>query len=87
MLMELPGDAPLGVALRDYLSLNDPIIEVDLTPNRGDCFGMRGIAREVGVLTRSAVTDPDCGPVSATIEASVPVDLQDPMAVRATSAE
>ena len=50
-LMELPADAPLGQNLREYLDLNDAIIEIDLTPNRGDCFGLRGIAREVGVLT------------------------------------
>jgi phenylalanyl-tRNA synthetase beta chain len=49
-LMELPNDAPVGVDIRDYLSLNDSIIEVDLTPNRADCLSVEGIAREVAVL-------------------------------------
>jgi len=49
-LYELSSDAPIGTDLRDYLNLNDSIIEVDLTPNRGDCLGIRGIAREVAAL-------------------------------------
>lgn len=51
-LWELPSDAPVGKNLREYLSLNDTIIEVDLTPNRSDCLGIRGLARETGVLNR-----------------------------------
>jgi phenylalanyl-tRNA synthetase beta chain len=51
-LMELPNDAPVGVDIRDYLSLNDSIIEVDLTPNRADCLSVEGIAREVAVLNK-----------------------------------
>jgi len=51
-LMELPADAPIGVDIRDYLSLNDSIIEVDLTPNRADCLSVEGIAREVAVLNQ-----------------------------------
>jgi phenylalanyl-tRNA synthetase beta chain len=53
-LMELPTDAPVGVDIRDYLSLNDNIIEVDLTPNRADCLSVEGIAREVAVLNELA---------------------------------
>ncbi|MCL7419936.1 MAG: phenylalanine--tRNA ligase subunit beta [Methylobacter sp.] len=51
-LMELASDAPVGTNIRDYLSLNDSIIEVDLTPNRADCLSVEGIAREVAVLNR-----------------------------------
>jgi len=51
-LMELADDAPVGVDIRDYLSLNDNIIEVDLTPNRADCLSVEGIAREVAVLNK-----------------------------------
>ena len=49
-LMELPPDAPTGVDIRGYLSLNDSIIEIDLTPNRADCLSVEGIAREVALL-------------------------------------
>jgi len=51
-LMELAADAPVGVDIREYLSLNDTIIEVDLTPNRADCLSVEGIAREVAALNR-----------------------------------
>ena len=49
-LMELAADAPVGTDLRDYLGLDDKVIEIGLTPNRADCLGMAGIAREVGLL-------------------------------------
>jgi phenylalanyl-tRNA synthetase beta chain len=49
-LMELLPDAPVGVDIREYLNLNDTIIEIDLTPNRADCLSVEGIAREVALL-------------------------------------
>jgi phenylalanyl-tRNA synthetase beta chain len=54
-LMSLPDTAPVGMDIREYLRLDDTLIEVDLTPNRGDCLGIAGLAREVGVLNRCAV--------------------------------
>ena len=56
-LMELADDAPIGTDLRDYLDLDDVAIDVDLTPNRSDCLGIAGIAREVGVLTGCDLTE------------------------------
>jgi phenylalanyl-tRNA synthetase beta chain len=49
-ILEFPEDAPLGQDVRDYLQLNDNVIEVELTPNRGDCLSLRGIAREVAAI-------------------------------------
>lgn len=49
-LLELPTTAPIGMDLRDYLNLNDSVIEIELTANRGDCLSMLGIAREVAAL-------------------------------------
>ena len=57
-LMELASDAPVGTDLRDYLELDDTIIEVDLTPNRADCLSVAGIARDVAVLYKTEVTKP-----------------------------
>lgn len=57
-LMGLPASARVGTDVRDFLNLNDVIIEVDLTPNRGDCLGMAGIAREVAVLNRVSLKPP-----------------------------
>ncbi len=57
-ILELPDDAPIGKNLRDYLSLDDAVIDINLTPNRGDCLSIRGIAREVGALNRLRVKAP-----------------------------
>jgi phenylalanyl-tRNA synthetase beta chain len=56
-ILELPADAPIGADIREYLDLDDNSIEVDLTPNRADCLGMKGIAREVGVLNQLDVKE------------------------------
>ena len=49
-IMELFDDAPVGMDLREYLSLDDHVFDIDLTPNRADCFSVLGIAREVAAL-------------------------------------
>ncbi len=77
-IISLPADAPLGVSLVDYLELDDIAIDVDLTPNRGDCLGISGLAREVGVLNRCPVTSPVGGPVPAQSEVRVDIALDDP---------
>ncbi|AZF48599.1 phenylalanine--tRNA ligase subunit beta [Pseudomonas sp. R2-7-07] len=64
-LMELPGDAPVGQDIRVYLELEDASIEVDLTPNRGDCLSLAGLAREVGALYNVPVTRPVVASVPA----------------------
>ncbi|MCB1854681.1 MAG: phenylalanine--tRNA ligase subunit beta [Halieaceae bacterium] len=77
-LMELAADAPVGTCLRAYLGLDDKVIEIGLTPNRADCLGVAGIAREVALLNRLAVTAPDIEPVAASLEDTVTVELQAP---------
>lgn len=57
-LLELPDDAPVGQDLRTYLSLDAHVLEIDLTPNRGDCLSVRGIARELAALTGAALSSP-----------------------------
>ncbi|GIX31972.1 MAG: phenylalanine--tRNA ligase beta subunit [Porticoccaceae bacterium] len=68
-LWELPADAPLGEDLRVYLGLDDAVLEVDLTPNRGDCLGVRGLAREVAALAGATWRAPTWTPVPAAGEA------------------
>jgi phenylalanyl-tRNA synthetase beta chain len=46
-IIELPADASVGAAFSDYAALNDPVIDVSITPNRQDCMGVRGIARDL----------------------------------------
>jgi phenylalanyl-tRNA synthetase beta chain len=74
-LMELAADAPVGKDFRQYLDLEDITIDVDLTPNRSDCLGIAGIAREVGVLTGSDLTPVqiDAAPVTSQSTVSVTV--------------
>ncbi|MBI0393365.1 phenylalanine--tRNA ligase subunit beta [Acinetobacter bereziniae] len=66
-LLELPDDAPVGVNIREYLNLDDHVIDISITPNRGDCFSIRGVAREIGVINQLPVTAPEIKEVAATI--------------------
>ena len=66
-LLELPADAPVGVNVREYLDLDDNVIDISITPNRGDCFSIRGIAREIGVINQLPVTAPETKEVAATL--------------------
>ncbi|MBD1388510.1 phenylalanine--tRNA ligase subunit beta [Neiella sp. HB171785] len=79
-IMELPADAPIGMDIREYLKLDDKTIEVDLTPNRSDCLGIAGLAREIGVLNNCEVTEPSWDSAKATISDKVDVVLEAPAA-------
>ncbi len=74
-LLLLPQDAPVGVNLRDYLALDDTVIELKITPNRADCLSIRGIAREVAALTASPLQAPTVSPVPVTITSQRGVKL------------
>lgn len=74
-LLELDNSATIGADLKKHLQLDDRSIELGLTPNRGDCLGILGLAREVGVLTRTnmkAVTAPQ---VKERINETFPVNI------------
>ncbi|MCF7532506.1 phenylalanine--tRNA ligase subunit beta [Pseudomonas petrae] len=79
-LMELAGDAPVGQDVRVYLELDDASIEVDLTPNRGDCLSVAGLAREVGALYDAVVTHPQVAAVPAVHDEVRPVEVLAPAA-------
>lgn len=72
-LLELPETLTLGEDIRVVLDLDDKLIELDLTPNRGDCLGMIGLAREVGVLARAPVNELEFPAVEITTQRSIPV--------------
>ena len=74
-IMELPADAPVGADIREYLQLDDAIIDVDLTPNRGDCLSIAGLAREVSANFLSDVTVPAIEDVVADIDDTFEVSL------------
>lgn len=75
-IIELSDDAAIGDDLRHFLDLDDVITEVDLTANRADCFSIRGLAREVGVLNRLPVLAPEIKPITATIDATLPIEVK-----------
>ena len=79
-LMELPADAPVGEDIRVYLDLEDASIEVDLTPNRGDCLSLAGLAREVGALYAAPVARPSVATVPAVHDEVRPVEVLAPAA-------
>lgn len=79
-LLELPHDAPVGENVRSYLFLDDTYFELDLTPNRGDCLSISGLAREIATLNRLALAPPAMAPVPASITDTFPVTIAAPAA-------
>ncbi len=79
-IMQLPDDAATGVGLSDYLGLPDTIIDVDLTPNRGDCFSMLGIARDIAALTGAKLKSAGVDGPAAGSDSVQPVGLPVPEA-------
>ncbi|OEE65717.1 phenylalanine--tRNA ligase subunit beta [Enterovibrio norvegicus FF-33] len=79
-IMELPADAVLGTDFREFLSLNDVTIDVDLTANRADCLSLKGMAREVGVLNRAEVSEPAFDNVAPSIDDKISVAIEAPIA-------
>lgn len=79
-IVKLPDDAPAGESLAAWLQLPDVVYDVDLTPNRGDCFSVLGIAREVAALTDTALKPSDVPPVPPVIDDVYPLRLDDPQA-------
>jgi len=74
-LLELPADFEVGQSLTAALDLDDTLIEINLTPNRGDCMGVLGVAREAALLTGTSLRGPALQPVPAQSAETFPVEL------------
>jgi phenylalanyl-tRNA synthetase beta chain len=74
-ILELPQDVAIGQDIREYFDLDDKIIDVDLTANRSDCLGLKGIAREVGVLNSLDVQELVIEPIVPTIDDKIDIEL------------
>jgi len=72
----LPSDAPVGVDLREYLNLNDNVFDIDITPNRGDCLSMRGVAREVAVFFQQELKQYSSSNTEVKSDVLFPIELQ-----------
>jgi phenylalanyl-tRNA synthetase beta chain len=74
-IIELPADAPIGKPFAEVLGLSDPVIEINLTPNRPDCTGVAGIARDLGAASMGAFKDRPPKPVKGTFPCPVKATL------------
>ncbi|WP_337160240.1 phenylalanine--tRNA ligase subunit beta [Pseudomonas putida] len=79
-LLELAADAPVGEDIRQYLNLDDASIEIGLTPNRGDCLSIAGLARDVSALYDVPVTRPQVPAVAPAHDEVRPVEVSAPAA-------
>ena len=75
-IIELPADAPIGTDIREYLKLDDNTIEISVTPNRADCLGIIGVARDVAALNKSALNEPEIAPVAATLSDTMSIQVE-----------
>ncbi|TBV00033.1 phenylalanine--tRNA ligase subunit beta [Stutzerimonas kirkiae] len=79
-LLELATDAPVGADIREYLGLDDISIEIGLTPNRGDCLSIAGLARDVGAIYGEPVRTFEIAPVSAVHDETRSIEVVAPEA-------
>jgi phenylalanyl-tRNA synthetase beta chain len=77
-IMSLPRDAEVGTRLIDLLNLPDAVFDLDLTPNRGDCFSVLGIARDVAALTGADLKDASTATSTATTQDEQAIELLEP---------
>ena len=67
-IIDLPEDAPVGTSYADYAGLNDPVIDIAITPNRGDCLGVYGVARDLAAAGLGTLKHPDLEPVEGNFD-------------------
>ncbi|MCK1279801.1 phenylalanine--tRNA ligase subunit beta [Bradyrhizobium sp. 61] len=76
-IMELPADAPIGAAYAAWAGLGDPVVEINLTPNRQDCTGVHGIARDLAAADMGKFKDPTIKPIKGEFPCPVKVTVED----------
>ncbi|MBX9593382.1 MAG: phenylalanine--tRNA ligase subunit beta, partial [Roseomonas sp.] len=79
-IVDLPGDAPVGARYVDYAGLDDPIIEIKVTPNRGDALSVRGIARDLAAAGLGTLKPWLVEPVAAAYPSPLSWQIEDPRA-------
>ena len=76
-IIELPADAPVGAAYAAWAGLGDPVLDINLTPNRQDCAGVHGIARDLAAADMGKFKDPAIKPVKGEFPCPVSVTVED----------
>ncbi|WP_416778430.1 phenylalanine--tRNA ligase subunit beta [Xenorhabdus budapestensis] len=79
-IIELPADAPIGTDLRDYMKLDDNAIEISITPNRADCLSIQGVARDVAVINKLSMVQPEIESVKPSTDATFSIRVDAPKA-------
>lgn len=77
-IIELPTDAPLGTDYAAYAGLDDPVIDISVLPNRQDCMGVRGIARDLAAAGLGALKPLELPPVKARFHCPIEIRTDDP---------
>ena len=78
-IIEMPEDAPIGKPFADVLGLNEPVIEINLTPNRPDCTSVNGIARDLGATLLGEYIENTPARVEGKFPCPVKVTVEDPI--------
>src|SRR5512142_813159 len=76
-IMELPADAPIGAGYAQWAALGDPVLEINLTPNRQDCTGVHGIARDLAAADMGKFKDPGIKQIKGEFPCPVQVTVED----------
>lgn len=76
-IIELPEDAPVGVQYTEWAKLGDPVVEINLTPNRADCTSIHGIARDLSAADMGTLKDPAIKPIKGEFPCPVKVTVED----------
>jgi len=74
-ILELAHDAPVGMDFRKYMQLEDCTIDVDLTPNRGDCASVQGIARELAAKLQLTLNTPKINSIKSQHHEKFPIEI------------
>jgi phenylalanyl-tRNA synthetase beta chain len=77
-IIELPADAPVGAAFTQYTALDDPVFDVNVTPNRQDAMGVRGIARDLAAAGLGALKPLAVPQIEGSFPCPVPIRIEDP---------
>jgi phenylalanyl-tRNA synthetase beta chain len=77
-IIELPGDAPVGTAFTQYAGLDDPVFDVNVTPNRQDAMGVRGIARDLAAAGIGKLKPLGVPQIEGSYPCPVPIQIEDP---------
>jgi len=76
-IIDLPADAPVGTPYAAYAGLGDPVIDIKVTPNRADCLGVRGLARDLAAAGVGTITPLDETPVPGQFKSPIGIKLTD----------